>query len=95
MGEKRIIIIVIIMAMLSQITGCGETKIIKGIEYDTYGLLNSGEKQNPNIQYEIIWGNFLLGIVFFETIIAPIYFFGFSLFEPIGEKPLIKGQMVK
>ena len=41
---------------------------------------------DTNIKYEVIWGNLVLGILLCETIVAPVYFFGFSLFEPVGEK---------
>jgi len=33
----------------------------------------------------MIWGNIIWGVILFVTVIAPIYFFGFSMFEPIGE----------
>lgn len=77
--------------------GCGETKIIDGIEYDTYGLFDEAEKRNPNIQYEIIPGNIVWSIVLVETIGAPIYFIGFSMYEPIGliDKNKIIGSIDK
>lgn len=64
--------------------GCGDTKIINGKEYDTYGLIDEKDKKNPNIKYELIVGNLVWSAILFETIIAPIYFIGFSLFEPVG-----------
>jgi hypothetical protein len=30
-----------------------------------------------------------------ETVIAPIYFFGFSMFEPVGGKSGVKGAITK
>jgi len=75
--------------------GCGDTKIIDGIEYDTYGLINDDEKKNPNIQYEVIWGNVVWGAILVETIVAPIYFFGFSLWEPVGKKTGEIGQVIR
>jgi len=90
---KRLICLLCAIALL--ICACGDTKVINGTEYDTYGLLNSDSKKNSNIEYEVIWGNIVWGIVLFETIVAPVYFFGFSLFEPVGPKPLIKGEVVK
>ena len=56
-------------------------------------MLNEDSKKNPDIEYEPIWGNIVWGIILIETIIAPVYFFGFSLFEPIGEKPAVKGSI--
>lgn len=70
-------------------------KLLGGVEYDTYGLLNQDDKKNPDIHYEVIWGNVIWGFVLAETIIAPIYFFGFSLFEPVGPKMPVKGQVAR
>lgn len=72
---------------------CAQRKTIDGVTYDTYGLLSADEKRNPDIQYEIVWGNVFWSIVLFETAIAPIYFFGFSIFEPVAKKSAIKGQV--
>ncbi|OGZ97606.1 MAG: hypothetical protein A3I44_02915 [Candidatus Sungbacteria bacterium RIFCSPLOWO2_02_FULL_51_17] len=93
---KRAIASILIVAILGiSLVGCGNTKVINGVEYDTYGLLNQNEKQNPNIQYELILGNLIWGVVLVETVIAPVYFFGFSLFEPVGPKSDIKGKVVR
>ena len=87
--------VAIVLCMLFALftMGCGNTKVINGVEYDTYGLLNADIKKNSDIQYEVIWGNVFLGVMLVETIIAPVYFFGFSLFEPIGPQSAIKGQV--
>ena len=76
-------------------TGCGSTKVINGVEYDTYGLLNEEDKKNPDIEYDVVWGNVFWGSVFIETIIVPVYCFGYDLYEPVGLKPPIKGQKVR
>lgn len=91
MPTKKLIAVVL-MAMVLFMTGCGDTKKINGVTYDTYGLL-SPEKHNPNIEYEVIWGNVFLGVLLVETIIAPVYFFGFSLFEPVQPVPAIPGSI--
>lgn len=91
---KKLTAMVAAVAFMASITGCAENKRIGDVEYETYGLANQAEKQNPEIQYDISWGNFIWGIVLIETIVAPIYFFGFSLYEPVGKKPEIKGQAV-
>jgi len=95
-GVRKGIVVALVCALLVVTTvGCGNTMVVKNVEYDTYGLLNEDEKKNPEIEYRVIWGNVFWGIVLSETIIAPIYFFGYSLFEPVGEKPEIKGQVVR
>lgn len=75
------------------ISACASPKNIDNITYDTYGLLNADDKKNPNIRYEVCWGNVIWGVLLIETIVAPIYFFGFALFEPAGKKTEVKGQV--
>ena len=75
--------------------GCSDTKVIDGVEYDTYGILNVEDKKNPDIEYEVCWGNVVLGVILIETVIAPIYFFGFDMYEPVGKKSEIKGQVIE
>lgn len=87
-------IIAVCLIVLLSFSGCGDTMRIDGVEYDTYGLMNEDSKKNENVEYEVIWGNVIWGAVLFETIIGPIYFYGFSLFEPVGPKAEIKGQVV-
>jgi len=89
--KKFLIILLISIFMLA----CSSTKEIGGIEYDTYGLFNMDDKKNPDIQYEVVWENVIWGAILVETIVAPIYFFGFDMFEPVGLKSKIKGQVVK
>ena len=64
------------------LSGCGDTKVINNVEYDTYGLLNKKDNRNPNIKYRLIIGNIVWSCILVETIFAPIYFIGFSLYEP-------------
>lgn len=85
------LISIFLSIMLLVIIGCGETKKIDNITYDTYGILNIADKKNDNIEYNLIIGNVIWGIVLVETIIAPVYFFGFSLYEPVG----VKGKVIK
>lgn len=78
------------------LTGCGDTKRISLKDpktgevtsnvYDTYGFFNKNSKENPNIQYEIILGNVIWACILSGSIIFPVYFIGFSLYEPVGPK---------
>lgn len=88
-------LISIILAMSLFLTACADTKNIDGITYDTYGLLNDDEKKNPDIEYDIVWGNLVWSVILCKLIIPPIYFIGFSMFEPVGKKQpnAIKGQV--
>ena len=77
----RIFAIILVMAFFVVTTGCGDDKEINGVKYGTYGLWNEDQMKNPEIQYETIIGNIVWGIILCETIVAPIYFFGFSLYD--------------
>lgn len=93
---RRTLSAVLALSLLAttSLSGCGDTKSIHGVTYDTYGFLNEGEKRNPDVEYELIVGNVIWGIILVETIIAPIYFFGFSLYQPVGAKgEVVKGQV--
>ena len=65
---------------------CGSTKVIEGVEYDTYGLINKNDNRNPDVKYKIIIGNIIWSTILVGTIVAPIYFLGFSIYEPVGKK---------
>ena len=77
--------LIIILLILLIIVACGNSKVIDSVEYETYGLINRDEIRNSNIKYEVIIGNVVWGIILCETIVAPVYFFGFSLHEPVGK----------
>ena len=84
----------ILIACVIFLFGCAEEKTINGTTYDTYGFFNQDSKKNPDIQYEVSLGNVFWGVILVETVIAPIYFFGYDLFEPVGPKnvdPKMKG----
>ena len=83
--NKSLIVISIVISVMMT-TACGDAKVINGIKYDTYGLFNESEKKNPDIEYRIVLGNVFWSICLVETILAPIYFVGFSIYEPVGVK---------
>ena len=83
---RKLFISILILLLCLSVSGCGEDKRINGRLCETYGILNKDEIKCPNVKYKVIKGNVILGIVFIETIIAPIYFFGFSIKEPVEEK---------
>jgi uncharacterized lipoprotein NlpE involved in copper resistance len=90
---KKLIVILLLISLV--IMGCGNSKTIDGVEYDTIGIISQEEDKNPNIQYKPIWGNIIWGSLLSGTLIAPIYFFGFSMWEPVGKKDnnKLKGQI--
>lgn len=88
---RKVILVAVGASML--LSGCADTKTICGVTYDSYGLFNADDKKNPDIQYKLVIGNLIWGVLLFETIIAPVYFFGFSIMEPVGPKPNVKGAI--
>lgn len=68
------------------LAGCADNKKICGKEYETYGLLNKDEYRDEGITYHLSVGNVIWSAVLVETIIAPIYFLGLSLYEPAEPK---------
>ena len=82
---KRVFAIFLVVVFMFAITSCGDPKTIDGITYDTYGLISAKDDKNPEVEYKTIWGNVVWGVILVETIVAPIYFFGFSMFEPVGK----------
>lgn len=77
-------VMALVMALSIALSGCANSKRINGVTYDSYGLLNQTDMRNPKLAYRTVWGNVFWGVVLVETVIAPVYFFGFSLFEPVG-----------
>jgi len=78
----RKILITLICAVL--LSSCGSSMVVDGTEYETRGLLTY-EERPKEIRYEPIIGNVIWGVILIETVIAPIYFFGFSMYEPVGK----------
>ena len=90
---KKIIALIICSIFFISFVGCGNIKTIDGNAYQTYGLFNKDEKCNERIEYRTIIGNVVWSIILIETIIAPVYFIGFSLYEPVGKKQELQGEM--
>ncbi len=75
------------------LAGCADPQVIGGVKYETYGFFNESDVRNDGVKYSVSWGNVFWGVILFETIIAPIYFFGFSVMEPECKKPAEKGTV--
>lgn len=78
---KNLIVVIVCASLLS---ACGSPKSIDGKTYGTYGLFNQGDMKNDKIHYKLITGNVVWSILLCETFVAPLYFIGFSLYEPVG-----------
>ena len=81
----------IILALLALILmSCADDKTIDdktidGKPYEAYGFMNQEDKSD-SIQYKASLGSLVVGVVFFETIVVPIYVFGYDFYEPVAKK---------
>lgn len=75
---------VAVVVSVALLAGCAKRQEICGVTYLPYGLANREERKNDAIAYEVSWGNVIWGVILVETIIMPIYVFGFALYEPKG-----------
>jgi hypothetical protein len=82
---KRLAIVAMVALALAT-AGCSSSKVIDGKEYKPYGLLNEDDRKDPSVKYEPCWVNIVWGAILVESIVGPIYFFGFDMFEPVGKK---------
>jgi hypothetical protein len=84
---KKLFALILIVSLL---TACGKPMSITTPagtkEYPTYGLFNESTDKSKNVCYKISIGNVVWSIVLIETIVMPVYFVGFSLYNPIGPK---------
>lgn len=82
--------LILILISISFLTACGNPASFrvnnKVKEYPTYGFINSNTKKSEKICYEVSVGNIVWSIVLFSTVVAPVYFIGFSLFNPVSIK---------
>lgn len=73
-------------AVILSLSACGEARTICGKTYDTYGIFQSEDEHNENIRYRVIPGNVVWSIVLIESVVFPVYFVGFSIYEPVDSK---------
>ena len=64
---------------------CAEDKQICGKTYEPKGMFTQDEK-DENVFYKISAGNVIWGIILIETVVAPVYFWGFSIYQPVELK---------
>jgi len=77
---KKLIALIMVIGLL--FIGCADNKVINSKEVETYGLINKDNLKDPCIHYDLAWGNIVWTVILSETFIMPIYFLGFSLWEP-------------
>jgi hypothetical protein len=87
-GIMKCLLAVVLIASILLI-GCGQSKVINGVERKPVGIISMNTDMgtySKHVHYEPCWGNIIWGAILVETIIAPIYFYGFSMFNPVSVK---------
>lgn len=81
---KRSIAVVVALSLFA--AGCGKPQYLGDGKdqkyYPTYGLFNEGSSKSRHVCYEISVGNVVWSIILIETIIFPLYFVGWSIYNP-------------
>lgn len=83
--KRKIVSLLACVAFALASLGCGTNLEQDGETYETWGLFDRKTERDPAMCYEIIVGNVVWSVLLVETLVAPAYFVGFSLFEATGE----------
>lgn len=81
-------VVLLVLAIILIPGCCASNMTIEGKTYSTYGYFDKDSKKNDSIQYEVSTGSVIVGIVFCETIVVPVYLAGWDLWQPVGKKIL-------
>jgi hypothetical protein len=83
---KKLLKLKLVAALCLSLTACNNYKTIDGVRYNTFGLVNLTIVASPDIEYEISIGSAIFALLFFETVIVPIYILGWDIMQPVGKK---------
>ena len=91
---KKIVSIMLILMMCFSLTACGSDRTlcreVDGKQdcktYLQWGIADSSIHKSVDVEYSVIVGNVIWGIVLVETIVAPVIIFGWYLYEPVAWK---------
>ncbi len=85
---KKSVALVVAMSIL--LVACGDPEYLGNgpnrKHYPTYGLFNESTAKSKDVCYELSVGNVIWSIILFETVIFPVYFVGWSLYNPVRLK---------
>jgi len=79
------VLVLVILIWKLLFSFCAQPKTIDGQVIQPYGLFNPEDKKE-DIQYKVSMGSVIVGALSFETIVFPVYIFGWNLYEPISKK---------
>lgn len=83
---KQLVAMVLIFTVL--LSSCADSLTYEngqGNEVTAYsvGLFNQDDK-DPNVNYKLCVGNTVWSVILVETLVAPLYFVGWSILEPVS-----------
>lgn len=80
---KKVVAGVMLVMMSLMVSGCGKdyTDPKTGKTYETRGFINGKE---PGVNYEVSTGNVIWSIILSESLAFPVYFIGFSIWNPVS-----------
>ena len=81
---KGLLALFVVAALV--LSACGEPLHTNTRTYPTYGFFNEGTARSKDVCYELSVGNVVWAIILVETIIGPVYFVGFDLYNPVRLK---------
>ena len=83
-GKTKAVVLIIALSLL--LAGCGKPQYLGNSAeqkyYPTYGLFNESSAKSRHACYSISVGNVIWSIILAETIIFPVYFVGWSIYNP-------------
>ncbi len=89
--------IVAIVALSVALAACGRPQYLGDTDaqktyYPTYGLFNEASNKSSKVCYELSAGNVIWSIILVETVIFPVYFIGWSIYNPVRLKKGLDDQ---
>lgn len=82
--KARTVVALTLMGIV--LSGCAKSRVFEGVEYKPYGVVNEQAVKNEKVCYVVSAGSVIVGVIFVESVIAPMYVFGWDLMEPIRLK---------
>jgi hypothetical protein len=85
---KRLIAMMMVVVMLG---ACGRPATLQpegkpAREYPTIGIFSSASQKSSSVCYEVSIGNVVWSILLLESVVFPLYFIGWSLYNPVSLK---------
>ena len=86
--RKTLTAMVVILALVIATTSCGGAlKPVNPMNaYPSYGIFDDDTNKSKNVCYKMSPMSVVLSIIFIETVIIPVYFVGWDLWDPFRMK---------